>query len=208
MTIIPHFSAEGLSNVYVVVDDAGNGLIVDPANVDTELLGILEKECSTLAGVLITHSHQSHIAGLGILMKIYSPAVYAFAPSVNRISTVQFRDGETKRIGNMDVTALHVPGHSMDSLVYAIESAIFTGDTLLSGTIAATGSHVEKELLVKSLETKIMTMEDNTLIYPGHGPISKIRTEKMLNQDMLEAESLKIGRTYQMHAGSALEDLR
>ena len=181
MTIIPHFSAEGLSNVYVVVDDAGNGLIVDPANVDTELL---------------------------VLMKIYSPTVYAFAPSVNRISTVQFRDGETKRIGNMDVTALHVPGHSMDSLVYAIESAIFTGDTLLSGTIAATGSHVEKELLVKSLETKIMTMEDNTLIYPGHGPISKIRTEKMLNQDMLEAESLKIGRTYQMHAGSALEDLR
>ena len=198
MRIFPHFSAEGLSNVYIISDSARNGIIIDPANVDREMLQILEKECTTLTAVLATHSHQAHIAGLGILMKIYNPTVYAFVPSINGIETVQFKDGETKRIGALDITAYHVPGHSMDSLVYAVGSALFTGDTLSSGSIASTGSHVEKELLIKSLEEKIMHMDDNTLIYPGHGPLSKLRTEKMLNQDLLEAESLTLGRAYRV----------
>ena len=72
MKIIPHFSAEGLSNEYLIVDDEENGIIVDPAHVDGELLEIIEKMCNRLVAVLITHKHQSHTAGLGTLLKIYN----------------------------------------------------------------------------------------------------------------------------------------
>ena len=182
MKIIPHFSAEGLSNEYLIVDDEENGIIVDPAHVDGELLEIIEKMCNRLVAVLITHKHQSHTAGLGTLLKIYNLDVYAFEKSINGIKTIQFKDGETKRIGSLDVKALLIPGHSMDSLVYSIDGAIFTGDTLSSGR----------------LERKIMCLPDNTLIFPGHGAPSKLRIEKMLNQDMLESEAATTGKAYRL----------
>ena len=199
MRIIPHFSAEGLSNVYLIVDDDGNGIIIDPGQVDREILEFIEHFCSRLVAVLITHRHESHTAGLGTLLKIYDVDVYAYGKSIGSIETIQFSDGETKRIGNIDVKALLVPGHSMDSLVYSIDGAIFTGDTISSGSVAMTDSFVEKELLIKSLEEKVMTLDDNTLIFPGHGAPSKIRIEKMLNQDMLESEASTTGKAYRVH---------
>ena len=189
MKIIPHFSAEGLSNVYLITDEKRNGIVVDPAQVDKELLEKIETYCDDLKAVLITHKHQSHTAGLGTLLKIYNPLVYAYEENINGFSTRQFKDGETKRIGEMNVKAFHVPGHSIDSLVYLIDSALFTGDTLLSGSIASTHSFVERALLIKSLMMKIMDLEDSTLVYPGHGALSKLRIEKMLNQDLLQFES-------------------
>ena len=76
----------------------------------------------------------------------------------------------------------------MDSIVYRInDGALFTGDSLLSGSIATTHSHIEKELLVHSICTKLLTIPDTTVVYPGHGAISKLRIEKMFNQDLLEA---------------------
>ena len=199
MRIIPHFSAEGLSNVYLIVDDDGNGIIIDPGQVDREILEFIEHFCTRLAAVLITHRHESHTAGLGTLLKIYDVDVYAYGKGIGSIETIQFSDGETKRIGNIDVKALLVPGHSMDSLVYSIDGAIFTGDTISSGSVAMTDSFVEKELLIKSLEEKVMTLDDNTLIFPGHGAPSKIRIEKMLNQDMLESEASTTGKAYRVH---------
>ena len=199
MRIIPHFSAEGLSNVYLIVDDDGNGIIIDPGQVDREILEFIEHFCTRLAAVLITHRHESHTAGLGTLLKIYDVDVYAYGKSIGSIETIQFSDGETKRIGNIDVKALLVPGHSMDSLVYSIDGATFTGDTISSGSVAMTDSFVEKELLIKSLEEKVMTLDDNTLIFPGHGAPSKIRIEKMLNQDMLESEASTTGKAYRVH---------
>ena len=190
MRIMPHFSAEGLSNVYLIIDDDRNGIIVDPAHVDKELLEMIENFSVNLTAVLITHRHTSHTAGLGILMKIYNPKVYAYEAVINGFMTEQFKDGETKNIGTLPVKALHVPGHSYDSFVYLVDnSAIFTGDTLLSGSIASTHSFVERALLIRSLEMKVLPLDETALVYPGHGALTKLRIEKMLNQDLLQYES-------------------
>ena len=70
MRIIPHFSAEGLSNVYIISDNKRNGILVDPAQVDKDTLDMIESYCDNLVAVLITHKHQSHTAGLGTLLTI------------------------------------------------------------------------------------------------------------------------------------------
>ena len=75
-------------------------------------------------------------------------------------------------------------------MCYKIESALFTGDTLQSGYISQTNALVEKELLIGEIKEKLLTLDDNTLVFPGHGPLSKIRIEKMFNQDILEANRL------------------
>ena len=187
MKIYPHLSAERLANVYLVVDDEGTGLIVDPAHIDKEIIEHVESYCRNLAAVLITHRHITHTEGLGTLTKIYSVDIYSASDEINGIKCRRISDGSRLRIGNLDIEAISVPGHSMDSLVYRIDSVLFTGDTIYSGSIAMTHSFVERALLIRSIEEKIMVLEENTLLYPGHGTLSKIRIEKMFNHDLLES---------------------
>ena len=186
MRIYTHFSTEHLANVYVVSDERGSGLIIDPSYIDKELLEIIESNGIELKAVLITHAHESHTAGLGTLMKIYSFDIYASSSSIEGFPARTLSDGERIAIGELEVEALFIPGHSIDSLVYRIGSAIFTGDTLSSGTVASTKGYVAKSLLVKSIREKLMILPDSTIVYPGHGPISNIRVERMFNVDLLE----------------------
>ena len=172
--------------MYSPSDDKGNGLIIDPSYIDKELLEIIESGGIDLKAVLITHAHESHTAGLGTLKKIYSFDIYASAPSIEGFPARTLSDGEKIWIGELEVEALFIPGHSIDSLVYRIGSAIFTGDTLSSGTIASTKSYVAKSLLLKNIREKLMILPDSTIVYPGHGPISNIRVERMFNVDLLE----------------------
>ena len=187
MRIFTHFSTEHLANVYVVSDDNGNGLIIDPSYIDKELLEIIENVRIDLKAVLLTHSHEGHTAGLGTLRKIYSFDIYAAASMIDGFEAHTLSDGESFTIGDLEIEALFVPGHSVDSLVYRIGSAIFTGDTLSSGTVASTRGYVAKSLLLKNIREKLMRLPDSTIVYPGHGPISNIRVERMFNIDLLEA---------------------
>lgn len=187
MRIYAHFSTENLANVYVVADEDGNGVVIDPAYIDKELLEIIEDRGISIKAVLITHRHESHTAGVGTLKKIYSFDIYAANSEIEGFQTRTVHDGDRIRIGDLDMEALLVPGHSIDSIVYRIDYAIFTGDTLFSGTVADTKGYIEKSLLLKSIRRQLMTLPDATIIYPGHGPISKIRIERMYNVDLLES---------------------
>ena len=187
MRIYAHFSTENLANVYVVADEDGNGVVIDPAYIDKELLEIIEDRGISIKAVLITHRHESHTAGVGTLKKIYSFDIYAANSEIEGFQTRTVHDGDRIKIGNLDIEALLVPGHSIDSIVYRIDYAIFTGDTLFSGTVADTKGYIEKSLLLKSIRRQLMTLPDATIIYPGHGPISKIRIERMYNVDLLES---------------------
>ena len=194
MRIYPHLSAEHLANVYTVVDEDGNALIVDPAHIDRELLAVIEERCSHLSAVLLTHRHETHAEGLGTLLKIYQGVkVYSASDEIMGIPSIRLSDGARFRVGRMDIEAISVPGHSMDSLVYRIDAALFTGDTRMAGTIGSTKSVIEKELLMRSIRAKLLHLPDNCLIYPGHGSLSKIRLEMMFNQDLLASGMAIIG---------------
>lgn len=187
LKIFTHFSTERLSNIYLVSDESGNGFIIDPAYIDKEILEIIEHFKINLQAIFITHRHENHSAGVGTLMKIYALRLFAYQDTIQGFPAEKLRDGDKIRIGDLEIEALHVPGHSIDSLVYHIGAAIFTGDTLSSGTIASTQSHIEKNLLIKSIKEKLLSLPDSTIVYPGHGPISKISIEKMFNVDLLES---------------------
>ena len=189
MVIFPHLSTTGMANVYVVADDDRNGIIIDPAEADKELIAIIEDHGISVRGFFVTHSHKSHIAGLGTLLKIYSAPVYGFQHFIEDIKTERVSDGVRIRIANLEIDPISVPGHSSDSVVYRVGNAIFTGDTLLSGSIGSTGSLLMKELLIRGIREKLLSLDASTLIFPGHGSLSKIRIERMFNQDLLEGEA-------------------
>lgn len=188
MRIITHLDSQHMVNQYVVTaENSQEGILIDTPSLDKKLIETLEEKKIILKHILITHSHEGHVCSLGTFFKIYSPCVYSFLPKIGGYEAKEIKDGDELDIAGLHVEAIHVPGHSLDSICYKIGNALFTGDTLLSGSVGQTNTLVEKELLIKGIKEKLMAFDDNTLVFPGHGPLSKIRIEKMFNQDILEA---------------------
>lgn len=188
MRIITHLDSHHMVNQYVVTaEDNPEGILIDTPSLDRKLVEILEEKKIILRHILITHSHEGHSSSLGTYFKIYSPTVYSFFPSIGGYDAKELKDKDELELAGLSIKVVHVPGHSLDSLCFKIGNALFTGDTLMCGSVGQTNTLVEKELLIQGIKEKLLTMDDNTLVFPGHGPLSKIRIEKMFNQDILEA---------------------
>ena len=130
MKIYFHLNLDGFSNCYLVAnEDSRQALIIDPCRVTTELLEQIEREPYSLVAVLITHSHMTHLRGLAVLRKIYTPKIYAADYEVAGSETMVLKDDGMLQIAGLRVGYMSVPGHSADSIVYKIGQALFTGDT-------------------------------------------------------------------------------
>jgi glyoxylase-like metal-dependent hydrolase (beta-lactamase superfamily II) len=194
--IFPHFSVVGFCNSYIIGGEEGGGCImIDPGHIDEELISLLVSNHYVVQTVLLTHSHEAHVAGMGTLRKIYDPVVYAANPARYDFPVNRVEDDEVLSLCGFSVHAIHVPGHSLDSLAYLIDHAIFSGDTLEGGRIAATNGFMEQELLLSTIEKRLMTLDENFLLFPGHGSISKIRIERMFNQDLLKLRTIERARS-------------
>ena len=91
-------------------------------------------------------------------------------------------DGDVINVGDMEIKVIHTPGHSKGSVSYLSDGNLFSGDTLFLESVGRTdlygGDYNE---LVKSVKEKLFTLDDNTKVYPGHGPMTTIAHEKANN---------------------------
>ncbi len=190
MKIFSHFCPQGQVNTYLVTEGKRkcDALIIDPADLDADLISIIEKYELNIAGLLVTHDHEQHVRGIGKIEKVYPCPVYAFKDSVQGFDTVRLREGKGVRISDFSMDILYVPGHSPDSLAFVIGNCIFTGDTLAAGRVSTTTNNLAHAILTRNISQKIMTYDDNFLIFPGHGCPTKIRIERLFNHDLLESE--------------------
>lgn len=192
MMIYEHFSVVGFCNTYIIgPDNGGPAILIDPGHVDNELINIIEKKNYKLDTILLTHRHKAHTQGVGTLLKIYNPKVYAYAANVLDFKAIRIRGNEILRCGDIKIRTIHVPGHSVDSIVYKIGQALFTGDTLNASRISSTTGYMEQHILIDQIEKKLMSLPDNTLVYPGHGAPSMIGNEKLFNPDLSERTASK-----------------
>ncbi|MBG0766271.1 MAG: MBL fold metallo-hydrolase [Spirochaetaceae bacterium] len=195
MNIYQHFSVVGFCNTYLVAREKGSeALLIDPGHVDTELINMIETNRYTLKHVLLTHRHPSHSEGLGTLKKIYNVEVHASAFSSYEFLYHPIEDAEVLNLCGLKIEVIHVPGHSLDSMAYRIDHALFTGDTLLCGRIGSTPGYREQALLISSINQKLMKLDENILIFPGHGSASKLRIERMFNHDLLQLGKIETER--------------
>lgn len=159
--------------------------IIDPLR---EVVPYIEKAKNNNAKikyVFETHFHADFVSGhLDLAKKTGAKIVYG--PNANpNFETIIAKDNEVFKVGKLSITALHTPGHTLESTCYLLSDengknvAIFTGDTLFIGDVgrpdlsqnAAAGLTTEKlaGLLYDSLREKIMPLEDEIIIYPAHG---------------------------------------
>ena len=195
MRIYQHFSVVGFCNTYLIGSKVGSdAILIDPGHVDNELIRLIESNEFKLKHVLLTHRHNAHTAGLGTLVKIYNPTIYASRFASYEYPVKPISDHQVLSLCDLEVEVIHVPGHSLDSLVFKIDHALFTGDTLMCGRVGSTEGYREQALLLQSIWKRLMSLDENILLFPGHGTASKLRIERMFNHQLLELGAMATGR--------------
>jgi hydroxyacylglutathione hydrolase len=182
-----HFYATTLSNSYVIgPDEGGDAVIIDPGRFDTDILTIIEGNNLYVKYILITHAHEAHIHGIKTIFKIYDAQLYSYRHSILDYKTNKVRDYTTIKCGNFSFEVLETPGHSGDSVTYKLNNFLFTGDTLLAGSIGPVTDGFARGLMLSSIKEKLLSLNNDFFIFPGHGPPTKLSIEREFNPDLNE----------------------
>jgi len=176
------FSSIGFSNSYLIgPESGGQAVLIDPGTFDIQLLQAVEGNKLSVRWILVTHSHEAHIEGIRSLLKVYKAEIFSNQPSVLDFPAHHIQDGDELDFSPFSVKVLETPGHSIDSLCFLMGSLLFTGDTLNAGGIGRTRDGYARGLLLSSVRKRILPLGDEVLVFPGHGPPSKLGIEKAFN---------------------------
>lgn len=191
MLIYYFINKNGFSNCYIIANErTKETIIIDPSDITEDIINTLESNSFHLSSVLVTHNHKTHIQGIKILTKIYSPKIFGADWEIEGKRTI-FLAGEGKiKTAGLTVHYMLVSGHSSDSMIYKIGNALFIGDVLSAGKIGSTNSSYSKYELCTNITQKILSQQDNTIMFPGHGPPTTVESEKQFNY-IAEAHSDK-----------------
>ncbi len=195
------------TNCYILRESeaAKDCLIVDTGLEAGALVDFLQKHNLNPAAVVLTHGHADHIAGLVVLrqsfpgIKVYIHKLDAgmLTEAENNMSTLAgmpfstepadgfIEEGDKIEQANIKLEILHTPGHTPGGIsLYSREDRlVFVGDTLFAGSVGRTDipPYGNMEQLIRGIREKLLTLPDETVVCPGHGPSTTIAQEKTHN---------------------------
>lgn len=185
MKIYFHMNIENFSNCYLVVNEETKlAIIIDPGKITKEIINQLEDGGYELCAALLTQNQQGQLHGIRTLRKLCELDVFAADTAIEGEKTILLRGEGVLKLAGLDITYFALPGHAADSMVYKIGSVLFTGDALTAGAVGETTSSYAKTTLLNGIRTKIFTHSDDTIIMPGHGPLTSVGAEKLYNIDL------------------------
>lgn len=166
------------------IESEGEAVVIDPLREPSPYLERAARDKAKIKFVLETHFHADFVSGhLDLAAK--SGAKIVYGPNAETgFDTHVATDGEILKVGKLSIVVIHTPGHTMESTTYLLrdeegkDHAIFTGDTLFIGDVgrpdlAQKGASMTQEEmaghLFDSLRNKLMTLDDDVIVYPAHG---------------------------------------
>lgn len=173
-----------LSEAAYYIESKGEAAVVDPLRDVEVYIALAEKRGAKIKYIFETHFHADFVSGhIDLSKKTNAPIIYGPGTNTNFPVHVAI-DGEEFKIGDITITVLHTPGHTLESTCYLLKDqagkdyAVFTGDTLFAGDVgrpdlAQNGSLTTTDLagmLYESIQNKIMLLADDVIVYPAHGP--------------------------------------
>ena len=176
-----------MQNFTYVIQDEGTdeAVIIDPSWDLAQVIEVIQKNNLKVKYVINTHHHFDHTIGNDAVVKQTGSKIIQHTASTLR-NDISVSDGDKIRFGNSELTVVHTPGHSKDSICLVGNGNFFSGDTLFVGNcgrIDLPGGSARE--LYHSLFSLISKMDENLMLYPGHNygnsPTSTIGREKKTN---------------------------
>lgn len=192
------------TNCYIVGSESSKqGIIIDPGADARMILKTVNDLSLTISLIVVTHLHFDHVgalapvkertgakfalheaeadAGLGMLSRMLSSMTggsFSQPPKPDRL----LKDGDTIEVDDLSFTVLYTPGHSPGGISLYGHGMVFSGDALFNYGIGRTDfPGCSYEQLMDSIQNKLMTLPDETIVYPGHGPSTTIGEERRGN---------------------------
>ena len=161
------------SHTYTYIISSGKGreaLIIDPVIEKTnEYLKVLKDLELKLVKVIDTHIHADHVSGLNELNKKTDCTRIMGETSPSEVIDIKVKDNEKIKIEDIELTAIHTPGHTRCSYSFLMKDRVFTGDTLLingTGRTDFQGGSVKDQY--NSIFNNLLKLPEETLVYPAH----------------------------------------
>ena len=191
-------------NCYVIGDEESmTGAIIDPGDEATRIALTVERAGLEISQIIVTHSHIDHVGAVAQLVDEYMCPILMHAEAEAMLKTVpqqammmglrfgkvpkvdrHVADEEVLEVGSLRLRSLYTPGHAPGHLSFLVEGeeAVFSGDALFAGSVGRVdlpgGS---MEVLMRSIEERLLPLPDDTRVLSGHGPETTIGRERMTN---------------------------
>ena len=190
------------TNCYIVEDEeTKETMVVDPGGEPEKIIDMLDAlGIDSIKYIYLTHCHGDHFGGIielrkvkggkvlihrddaeGLYNKDISLTYYIGMEDIELEADSRVDDGDIIHVGNLEFRVIHTPGHTRGgtSLYCEKEGLVFSGDTLFKGTWGRTDLPTSSfPDIINSITNKLMTLPDDTIVYPGHGKSTRIKEEE------------------------------
>ena len=190
------------TNCYIAYcENTKKAVVIDPGGDAARIIAAINREKLTVQAIINTHGHADHVLAnikvqeaTGAPLWIHSADADMLGNGARNLSAYigasascgtpdrLLTDGDVLPVGEFNLKVLHTPGHTPGGISLFAGKAVFVGDTLFAESIGRTdfpgGSYSQ---LIDSIKTKLMVLDDEVKVYPGHGPVTTIGWERRQN---------------------------
>lgn len=190
------------ANCYIIgSENTMEAAVIDPGGDAEKIFNFLQDNEMKCKYIILTHGHGDHVGGLKELKKLTDAPIYMHkadsyllqdknknysavmgGKAIEMNADVFIGDGEELELGELKLKIIHTPGHTPGSICIYVNNVVFTGDTLFANSIGRTDLEGgDYNLIIPSIKEKLMVLDEDTTVFPGHGPASRIGIEKATN---------------------------
>jgi glyoxylase-like metal-dependent hydrolase (beta-lactamase superfamily II) len=189
------------ANCYIVADEkTKEGLVIDPGDDSQDIIERIQQLGLKIKYIVLTHNHFDHVSATAAVKKATGAKVAIHESDARNLNDsmlarlggfvhrqvpvpeVLLKGWEDLSIGDLHFTVLNVPGHTLGGVALYGQDVVFTGDTLFRGSIGRTdlpGGNYDQ--IIESVNCKLLALDDDVKVYPGHGDATTIGFERDYN---------------------------
>ncbi|SJZ72534.1 MBL fold metallo-hydrolase [Selenihalanaerobacter shriftii] len=191
------------TNCYILGDEeTGQAIVIDPGAEGKRILSILDKNDLKIKYIVNTHGHHDHIGANGFLLENNDAELFIHSADAEYLTNSKYNlsfyhkstpiegpeadrllsEGDQIKCGEWNLKVIHTPGHTPGGILLKGNGKLFSGDTIFTMGIGRTDlPNASTEQIKKSIQEKILTIEENLEVYPGHGPHGMLEEIKSVN---------------------------